>query len=475
MLEMILRPLNLEVHMAQDGQSALEIARKTNPDLILLDVMMPGMDGFHVCRELRRDFELADVPIILVTALGDEDSFQTGMNAGADDFITKPIDPMLLKTRVRTITRLNRYRGLRQERYKFQWVMEHTKEGYLVLSDNMQVVYANMRAQKLLDIVVDTGMLPSERPRFREVVDRQYNPHPSELWSDWPDMDAQQTPFYLVRPEQPGSPSIWLQVEKLEIPPRAGEKYFIRLRDVTKTVHENQLIWSFHDIVSHKFQTPLSLLVGFLDMLRERRLEPDQEEKLVNAALKNARRLQKEVNSIFRYMAATTDSINDSPTYTSLEEVIKILVRIQTNMAIPRVGVNNRLKTDLSLVAISLTPTAAESVFRELLQNAVKFHPDSRPKVKITLAQSDGSVVIQIEDDGPGLRPEYLDRIWVPYFQAEENFYGETPGLGLGLAIVAILVVSAGGVCRSKNREEGRGLIVELELPTRRLSPIPSG
>jgi K+-sensing histidine kinase KdpD len=63
----------------------------------------------------------------------------------------------------------------------------------------------------------------------------------------------------------------------------------------------------------------------------------------------------------------------------------------------------------------------------------------------------------------------------VPYFQAEENFYGETPGLGLGLAIVAILVVSAGGVCRSKNREEGRGLIVELELPTRRLSPIPSG
>ena len=115
-----LAPEGYELAFASNGLEALEQAKALNPDLILLDVMMPGMDGFEVCQRLRADPELAEVPVIMVTALDDNASRLKGLEAGADDFITKPVDLTLIRARVRTITRLNRYRRLLEERKNLQ-------------------------------------------------------------------------------------------------------------------------------------------------------------------------------------------------------------------------------------------------------------------------------------------------------------------------------------------------------------------
>lgn len=103
---------------AQNGPEALQLASQIRPDVILLDVMMPGMDGFEVCRRLRSTPELAEVPIVLLTALDDHTSRLRGLEAGADDFISKPVEHQELVVRVRTITRLNRYRILAEQRDK---------------------------------------------------------------------------------------------------------------------------------------------------------------------------------------------------------------------------------------------------------------------------------------------------------------------------------------------------------------------
>lgn len=105
-----------EMTFAANGPEALAAIKEIAPDAVLLDVMMPGMDGFEVCQRLRDDPLRAEVPIILVTALDDRDSRLRGIEAGADDFVTKPVDRVELRTRVRTITRLNRYRRLLWER-----------------------------------------------------------------------------------------------------------------------------------------------------------------------------------------------------------------------------------------------------------------------------------------------------------------------------------------------------------------------
>jgi PAS domain S-box-containing protein len=100
---------------AQSGEEGLAKAAETVPDLILLDVVMPDLDGFAVCRKLRADELLAEVPIIITTSLADRDSRLRGFAAGADDYVTKPVDEPELLARVRTTTRLNRYRRLLEE------------------------------------------------------------------------------------------------------------------------------------------------------------------------------------------------------------------------------------------------------------------------------------------------------------------------------------------------------------------------
>ncbi len=115
-LESILDGQGYQIVMAQSGPEALEKTRALLPDVILLDVMMPGMDGFEVCRSIRNDPLLAEIPIIMLTALDDRKSLLIGLESGADDYITKPYDRYELRARLLGITRLNRYRKLLNER-----------------------------------------------------------------------------------------------------------------------------------------------------------------------------------------------------------------------------------------------------------------------------------------------------------------------------------------------------------------------
>ncbi len=138
-LEVLLADQNYHLVTASNGMEALELAAECVPDLVLLDVMMPRMDGFEVCRRLRADPLLAGVPVIMVTALDDRDSRLRGMEVGADDFITKPIDRLEVRKRVQTITRLDRYRRLLMEREQRQHAEEqiHRRNRELTLLNNV--------------------------------------------------------------------------------------------------------------------------------------------------------------------------------------------------------------------------------------------------------------------------------------------------------------------------------------------------
>lgn len=95
-----------EVLTCKDGATAIEMARTEQPDLILLDVMMPLMDGFETCRQLKDDPSTRHIPVVLVTALDGREDRIRGLEAGADDFLSKPLDDVILMARVRSLTRL---------------------------------------------------------------------------------------------------------------------------------------------------------------------------------------------------------------------------------------------------------------------------------------------------------------------------------------------------------------------------------
>jgi putative two-component system response regulator len=103
----ILAPENI-VKVAINGMVALKIAQKQSPDLILLDINMPGMDGYQVCSELKSDERTAHIPVIFLTAELDKASEQKGYELGAVDYVTKPINPEILKKSVRSQLNQNR-------------------------------------------------------------------------------------------------------------------------------------------------------------------------------------------------------------------------------------------------------------------------------------------------------------------------------------------------------------------------------
>jgi len=119
-LQSVLEGEGYELEMAENGFQAIEKAKKLLPDVILLDVMMPGMTGFEVCQRIRSDPQIAEIPIIILTALDDRESLLNALKAGADDFISKPFDRFELRARLLGITRLNRYQKLIQERAKLR-------------------------------------------------------------------------------------------------------------------------------------------------------------------------------------------------------------------------------------------------------------------------------------------------------------------------------------------------------------------
>jgi two-component system cell cycle response regulator len=95
-----------DVLVASDGPTALTIAAQEQPDIVLLDVMMPGMDGYEVCRRLKDDPQTRHIPVVMITALDGREERVKGLDAGADEFLNKPIDDLLLFARVRSLTRL---------------------------------------------------------------------------------------------------------------------------------------------------------------------------------------------------------------------------------------------------------------------------------------------------------------------------------------------------------------------------------
>lgn len=118
LIEAILAPMDYAVFLARDGLESLEMTKRISPDLILLDVMMPNLNGFEVTRKLKREEETRDIPIVIVTSLKDVEDRVRALECGADDFLSKPVEATELRARVRSLLKVKAYNDHLQQYQK---------------------------------------------------------------------------------------------------------------------------------------------------------------------------------------------------------------------------------------------------------------------------------------------------------------------------------------------------------------------
>jgi DNA-binding response OmpR family regulator len=473
-LEALLMALGQHLAFAHDGPSALQEAGRLLPDLILLDVMMPGMDGFEVCRHLREDPRLAEVPVIMVTALDDRESRLQGIQSGADDFISKPFNRTELRTRVQTILRLNRYRHLLTERARFEWVVEHTEDGYVIVDEYDTMRYANTQARRYLSLPPHPGDITGEATFFAHAC-KQYCCEPQQAWATWlrhPTDHPTDHPHhshhtcalrYLVRPETPTTPVLWLRVDEIDMPDSAWSSRLVRLRDVTEKMTRKRQMWTFHALISHKLNTPLTSLINSLYILHEEVEDLSREEmkEFSSIAFQGAQRLRKHVEDIRAYVRAP--DLARSGEVCNAQCFEHMLAQVQEELKLKTVRLSGQ--EHFGTVHLMLSKQAVEVMLHQILENAQKFHPTHSPAIEMTIARRTNEVSIVICDDGVTLSPDQLAEVGTPYYQAEKMFSGEVQGMGLGLAMVAALLWSVGGHYHIANRDPGPGLTIELVVP----------
>jgi len=461
LLEGLLAKEDYQLTLAESGFEALEILKSMQPDLILLDVMMPGMNGFEVCATIRAEPRLSEIPIIMITALDDDESMLKGIDLGADDFLSKPINRLELRSRVRGIIRLNRYRKLCAERRKFEWVVERSIFGFITIDKNDQIIFSNPTAREFL------GLSDSDSScGFLEQVTKTFTLQPPRKSEDWKAALQEKDSLIFVKPQTDRTPARWIKATVLDLDQIESGQRLLRLEDISQNMRSFQEKQTFSSMISHKMLTPLNALNAAQQMLAPLQEAPDNAvlKRVFNLQHYGLERLEYDIDSIIRYLDSS--AAHPSENYLSVAEIIDEITQIgnESKLAFSLEAEAGELSSSI----VRISKENFEACVREIIENASKYHPRNTPTLdfRILLEDTSKTLLLRFKNDGMRLSDHEIANAWKPYWQSDRFFTGEVKGMGLGLSMIASHIWSAGGTCEIANTENENGVILSLRLPT---------
>lgn len=464
LLKAVLKPSGYQLEFAENGHEAIAKTVKFKPDLILLDVMMPDMSGFEVCEAIRKSPTTVDIPVFMVTALDDRDSRIRGIEAGADDFISKPVDAGEMRMRVKNITQLNRYRRIVAEREKFQRIAEFSTDGFLLLDDSDRIQYANPRAAELLGGNADEF----NGKTFTASASDRYVLKPPFAWKTWAGTaDPDPKPVrYLLAKSGTDAPAKWLKTQLFLLPATGDSDWLVRLADISDSVRERRESWSFHRALTEKLNPSFGEMNDALDLLAnpDAGMNGERRSELAKTARKQATQIQSQISDLMDFVQATSRLNEGDPV--KIRD-IRYKVKFMAD-ALGLFGVHTRLPYEMEGKTLGINSRAFDTILSELMVNATKFHPRRSPAVEVEVmaGEAEGSVLIEVRDDGKSLSEDALAKARQPYYQ-DDSSGSNSSSLGLGLAMVASMLWELGGDFQLTNRDTGKGVVASIALPLR--------
>jgi signal transduction histidine kinase len=462
LLEAILQPGNYAILRAGNGSEALALLEHAEVDLVLLDVMMPFVDGFEVVRRVRAREATKGLPIILVTALHETAERIKGIEAGCDEFITKPFDRHEVAARVKTLLRLNHYRTQVDEKEKFERIIHRMSGGLMICDPKLAILRSNQRAREFLGLADDTaGWLDRLGLGFRVA-------HYGDLRRDLTAMDLE---FDLERPQTAEARALILSFSSNLIRDTDGAvaSVVILLHDVTAQRKDRFGKESFLSLLSDRLRQPLAVGMGKLRALQASAGGADPAALRASVADTAAGLMEVlgMMEKIFGLLtasgaaagkgAAGDESLDPSQVRTLAMETVGRHPGAQ-------VTVEFNLPGGLNL------PIGGEQmriVLDNLVENAVKFSGRNSVQIVFTAAPEGERVRFTVADNGAGIPGEEQSRVFDAFYRVQRPAGAEKKGLGLGLAIVRSIVESRGGDVKVGTRAGG-GAEISFSLPMAR-------
>ncbi|MDM8554728.1 response regulator [Desulfococcaceae bacterium HSG7] len=482
-IEAMLFKEGYDLVFAQDGHEALAKAAETPPDLILLDLMMPGMDGFEVCERLRADRHLGEVPIIMLTAMDDKDSRLQGIKAGADDFIGKPYDIHELRARIRTITRLNRYRHLVTERTRFEQLIRLSPDGILIADAEGSIRLVNPELKRMLGIELEDENRILGSSLFKYIAPHKHEAFTSflkaailrkmtenQMVTDFVHVNGESFPVELKAgffdlEEQPAVQMIVRDITERKRFEREKEDLERQLRQAQKV----ESIGTLAGGITHDLNNILTPILGFTQLALEDGVDPKNIKGYLKHVLTSTRRACELVKQILTFLRRSDQVLTPINTPIIINEIVKMMkatlpttIRV-THRIEPKSGpvlanpsqihqmvlnlctnASHAMRENGGSLNIMLAPVVIDDTYKEYL-------PDLKPGPYQCL---------KISDTGHGMTPEVMEKIFDPYFTTKS----QDEGTGLGLSTTVGIVKSCGGDVRVVS-EPGQGTTFYIYLP----------
>ncbi len=474
----LLRKAGYQVHEARGGREALDRIASERPDLVILDVQMPDIDGLEVCRRVRADPAISQTLILHVSATATEkESVVVGLDNGADGYLTDAVDPMVLLATVRALLRLRR---AEQERNEARERLAESERRMSRLVDNLSDVVYRVRldpnfAYEFISPAVTpmTGYGPEEYYRHPDLAWKQVHPEDSVALKAIARMEGDRASLVLRWRCRDGH-TIWTEHRVVGL--RDSSRRLVALegvaRDITaqKLAEEelrrvNRVKDEFLATLSHELRTPLNAIVGWSQMLQSGKLTPALEERAVDAIARNAMAQRQLINDVLDVSRIVSGKMRLEPRLFDVAGAIRQAVDAVKPAAVAK-GLDLEAEGTEAAVPMMGDPDRLQQVFWNLLSNAVKFTPTGG-RIDVILRPGESALEIEVRDTGVGIPEWFLPHVFERFSQVDSSMHRRHHGLGLGLALVRHLVELHGGTVRADSQGEGRGTTVTVKLPAR--------
>ncbi len=500
-----------ETMAAENGRVAINLLKSNCFDLILLDIMMPVMNGYEVLEVVKKHPKWQYIPVIVISAADDMRSVVKGIELGAEDYLPKPFNPMLLKARIRASLEKKRLfdrEQARMEEFATMQTIDAQLNATLDAKRAMEITlewamsYSKAEAGILGEIVDgQTNVLAAQGYSYETAIDNNQFLLPDELPAV---KQACQTEEMAYVPETNGAGLLARAQSQLAIPIKREQQIMAMLLLESSTAkqweHEtmaflqrlcthaaiaiangklyevvesaNNAKTEFVSFVSHELKTPMTTIQGYTDLLISGSFGDVNETQhsflsTLRANVKRMKRLVSDLEDVSRIEAGHLELKTD---LVSLQELIdEVMHSTMTQIDAKEQTLKLDIPTDLPLVKGDRTRLV--QIFTNLVSNAYKYTPQNG---KITISANEtfelngdeetAMVHVSVADTGLGIRKEDQTGIFDKFFRASDELAKKSPGTGLGLNITKNLVEMHNGRIWFES-EFRKGTIFHVMIP----------